>query len=338
MPLNAKVWVDGRDEAVEMRKRRRLAVAQIGEQDAVLLDHRIGLLLDVGAHPAALRLGRRLEALAGDVEQPAVERAAQAAVFEPPIGEIGAAMRTAALDQAVAALAVAEHHEVLAEQAHRLDRPVAGELVDQRRRLPVAAHQGACGRAGSGPGDQVVLLGAQHGIRPSCPLSLVERNLQDWGPRLASARDGNPVCGRRVIRRDKHSGEAAMHTEAGHQVETAVEARAGFLDRPVLVVLCVSTVAGRGGAGRDLARLRARPRTEMPDRRSTTVHGRSGVGSQFGQRPNTNEKMLNAAAFGRLGALRGSGFRVIAAVSTSSTGRGAWNPLALPVAATPNVR
>jgi hypothetical protein len=34
-----------------------------------------------------------------------------------------------------------------------------------------------------------------------------------------------------------------MHKEAGHQVETAVEARAGFLDRPVLVVLCVSTIA-----------------------------------------------------------------------------------------------
>ena len=33
-----------------------------------------------------------------------------------------------------------------------------------------------------------------------------------------------------------------MHKEAGHQVESAVEARAGFLDRPVLVVLCVSTI------------------------------------------------------------------------------------------------
>ncbi len=33
-----------------------------------------------------------------------------------------------------------------------------------------------------------------------------------------------------------------MNTEAGHQVESAVEARAGFLDRPVLVVLSVSTV------------------------------------------------------------------------------------------------
>jgi hypothetical protein len=32
-----------------------------------------------------------------------------------------------------------------------------------------------------------------------------------------------------------------MHKEGGHQVETAVEARAGFLDRPILVVLCAST-------------------------------------------------------------------------------------------------
>jgi hypothetical protein len=33
-----------------------------------------------------------------------------------------------------------------------------------------------------------------------------------------------------------------MRTENGHTVETAVEARAGFLDRPVLAVLIVSTV------------------------------------------------------------------------------------------------
>ena len=31
-----------------------------------------------------------------------------------------------------------------------------------------------------------------------------------------------------------------MHKESGHIVETAVEARAGFLDRPALVVLVVS--------------------------------------------------------------------------------------------------
>jgi hypothetical protein len=32
-----------------------------------------------------------------------------------------------------------------------------------------------------------------------------------------------------------------MHKEGGHIVESPVEARAGFLDRPVLVILLVST-------------------------------------------------------------------------------------------------
>ena len=33
-----------------------------------------------------------------------------------------------------------------------------------------------------------------------------------------------------------------MHREGNHVVETPVEARAGFLDRPVAVVLVVSTI------------------------------------------------------------------------------------------------
>jgi hypothetical protein len=36
--------------------------------------------------------------------------------------------------------------------------------------------------------------------------------------------------------------ETSMRDEQGHTVETAVEARAGFLDRPVLVVLGASLV------------------------------------------------------------------------------------------------
>ena len=35
-----------------------------------------------------------------------------------------------------------------------------------------------------------------------------------------------------------------MRDEGGRKVETSVEARAGFLDRPVLVVLCVSLALG----------------------------------------------------------------------------------------------
>ena len=149
-----------RDEAVEIRKCRRLAAAEIGPENAALLDHRIGLLLEVGAQIAVVRLGRRLQALAVDVEQPAVKRATQSAVLEPPVGEIGAAMRTMAADQPVAALVVLEGDQVLAEEPHRLDRPVAGQFIDQRRRLPVAPHQRAGGGAGSGAGDEIVLFRA----------------------------------------------------------------------------------------------------------------------------------------------------------------------------------
>ena len=137
----------GRDEAVEMRKGRRLARAQIGEQDAAPLDHRIGRLPDVGAEVAVVGLGRRLQALPLDVEQPAVEGAAQAAILQPAIGEVGAAMRAAAADQAVAALVVLEDHQVFAEQPHRLDRAVARQFVDQGGRLPVVPHQLAGRRA-----------------------------------------------------------------------------------------------------------------------------------------------------------------------------------------------
>jgi hypothetical protein len=38
--------------------------------------------------------------------------------------------------------------------------------------------------------------------------------------------------------------EQIMHEERGRKVETSVEARAGFLDRPVLIVLGVSLALG----------------------------------------------------------------------------------------------
>ena len=149
-----------RDEAVEIRKCRRLARAEIGPQDAALLDQRIGFLLEVGAEIAVVGLGGRLQDFAIDVEQPAVKRAAEPAVFEPPISEVGAAMRTTAADQPVAALVVRERDQVLAEQPHRLDRPVARQFIDQRGRLPVAPHQRARGSAGPGASNEIVLFRA----------------------------------------------------------------------------------------------------------------------------------------------------------------------------------
>src|SRR5262249_27101145 len=114
------------------------------------------------------------------IEQPAVEWTAQAAVLEPPVGKIGAAMRTFAFDQPVAAALVAEQHQVLAQQADRLDRPVARELVDQRGRVPIVPHQSACGRTRAGAGDKVVLLGAQH-----AGILFLVRRMRTGAPRVA---------------------------------------------------------------------------------------------------------------------------------------------------------
>ena len=92
-----------------------------------------------------------------------MEGAAHSAAFEAAEGEIGTAMRAVAVEQAVAALFVAEQDKILTEQLDRLDRPLASEFVDQRRRLPIHPHQLAGRRLRPDPGDPVVLLLAHHG-------------------------------------------------------------------------------------------------------------------------------------------------------------------------------
>ena len=92
-----------------------------------------------------------------------MEGAAQAAILQPAEGEVGAAMRAVAVDQAVAALLVAKQHQVFAEQFDRPDRARALQLVHQRRRLPVHPHQLAAGIFRPGAGDQVVRFLAHHG-------------------------------------------------------------------------------------------------------------------------------------------------------------------------------
>ena len=153
----------GGDEAVERREGRRLAFAEPREQHPALFHHRVGLLPDALRELAALGFGGRLEALAGDVEEPAVKGAAQPAVFPAPVGEVGAAVRAVPVEQPVAARLILEKHEVLAQQPHRTHRALAFQFLDERDRLPVVAQQAPAGRAGSRAGHQFVLLGADHG-------------------------------------------------------------------------------------------------------------------------------------------------------------------------------
>src|SRR5258708_31020047 len=115
-------------------------------------------------------------------------------------GEIGTAVRASALEQAVTAVVVSEQHEVFAEKANGFDRPLARQPVERARRLPIAPHQRACGRAGAGAGDEIILLGAQH-VRLPLPsfrgvrrLYRIERTACQLSQRLAATPqcEGNP--------------------------------------------------------------------------------------------------------------------------------------------------
>jgi hypothetical protein len=92
-----------------------------------------------------------------------VERAAQADILQPSEGEVGAAMRAMAVDQAVAAVRVAEQYEIFPEQLDGPQRTLSLQFVQQRRRLPVHPHQLSAGVFRAGAGDQVVLFLAHHG-------------------------------------------------------------------------------------------------------------------------------------------------------------------------------
>ena len=155
----------GRQKTIEVGKGRCFAVAEIGEDDAVLHHDRVGTLPYPLAEHAALGLGGSLQALAVDVEQPAMEQAAQAAVLQASVGEVGAAVRAVAVQEAVAAALVAEQHEVLAEHAHGLGGTFPGKLVGERHRMPIVPHQRAAFGARPDAGDQLVLLGTHHGKR-----------------------------------------------------------------------------------------------------------------------------------------------------------------------------
>src|SRR5204863_3900395 len=119
-----------------------------------------------------------------------MKRAAQPAVFQPAEGKIGTAMGAMAVDQPVAALFVAEQHQVFAEQFDGLDRPLALQFIDQRRWLPVHPHQLAARISAASAGDQVVRFLAHHG--GDSVLDSV-RLLNYWANYDMSGRTGKPV-------------------------------------------------------------------------------------------------------------------------------------------------
>ena len=233
-PLNAKVWVDGRDEAVEMRERRRLARPHIGEQDAALLHHRIGLLADARrtsgcppAPPASPGSGRRHRTASRGTRS--ADRRSPAGHRRDRCRDAGRSGRSGRSGPARPGRSTRSSPSSRTGLIGRLP----AKFVDQRRRLPIAPHQRARGRAGTDARDEIVLFLAQHAgllLRRSEPDLLYDR------PTAGSTHPEPFQAGAALSPSQK---EPIMHKEEGRTVEILGRSPPG-----------ISRSAGAGGAGR----------------------------------------------------------------------------------------
>ena len=145
-----------RFEAVVARQHRLfLGRTHIGEDQPVALLHRVPGLADLVLEQAAFGLAGLLQAMALGVEFPAVVAAADAVFLDLAVVERGAAMAAAGVQQAGAAVPVAEQDQILAQHAH-FSGDIGG-VSGEADRVPVApqqfAHRRAAGdRRQLGPG------------------------------------------------------------------------------------------------------------------------------------------------------------------------------------------
>ena len=158
-------WDRVRDQVVVLDEHRVevgepghvVGIAEVREHEPLQLDRRIGPLEDLAPDGASGRLARRLQDGAVDVEVPAVVAAPDAPLLDAPVLQRRPPVGAVAMQQPDAATAVAEHDEVLAEDAHG-DREVA-ELRGHRHRQPEPPHVLAAGGLRADVGQLVVLRG-----------------------------------------------------------------------------------------------------------------------------------------------------------------------------------
>ncbi|MEY9384258.1 hypothetical protein ABIF93_002515 [Bradyrhizobium japonicum] len=136
---------------VSRQHRAFLGRAHIGKDQPVALLDRVPGLADLVLELAAVGLAGLLETAAFGVELPAVIAAADAVFLDLAVIERGAAMAAARVQQADAAVLVAEQHQILAERADLFRR--VGGIADQPDRMPVAAQQLAHRRAARDRGE-----------------------------------------------------------------------------------------------------------------------------------------------------------------------------------------
>ena len=165
LPLLGNVAAACRHQAqFELRQLGHLlAWAHVDPDHVAPFARRVGEQLDRVLVGGLRRRGRQVDAVAVDVELPAVEGAAQAAFLVAAEIEVGAAMRAVRLDDADAAVRRPERQQVLAEDLDLLGRPVAlRQLLAEQRRHPEAAQQVAHRRARAAAGQELVVLAADH--------------------------------------------------------------------------------------------------------------------------------------------------------------------------------
>ncbi len=102
-----------------------------------------------------------VDALAGVVELPAVVIAPQAALLDPRVGQVGAAVRAVPIDQSEIARQILEDHEVLAEQANG-SCGLRVELADGAEGHPVVPQQVAHERARADLHERAILFRLEH--------------------------------------------------------------------------------------------------------------------------------------------------------------------------------
>ena len=138
--------------------------SHIGPKEPGAFLHRIGFgraaLLGPRARVDGVVIGL-LDATAGLVHQPAVIVAADSGFLDETVGEVGAPVRAVPVEQAEAPRHVLIQHQVLAHEAHGLDR-IAVELAGTADRHPVAAKKLAHRRSRADLGKKTVLLGTEH--------------------------------------------------------------------------------------------------------------------------------------------------------------------------------
>src|SRR2546423_13289276 len=145
------------------RGRHLVGRAEIGPDEAAELDRRIGSDVDVLLELVLRRLVELVEAIAFDVELPAVIDAPETAFLVASEEQGHPAMRAEFVDQTDPAVAVAERDEILAEQSDAGRRTVRlGDLRRQAGGGPKTPHRPAHPRPGADAGDQFVFLRWQH--------------------------------------------------------------------------------------------------------------------------------------------------------------------------------